>query len=95
MEERISGVEDNIQNIDKTVKEDAKPKKLLTKNVQEIQNTMRRTNLKIIGIEVEKEYQLRETVNIFNQIVEENFPALKNEMTKKPKSSKRKRTSSI
>jgi hypothetical protein len=30
MEERISGAEDTIENIDKTVKENAKCKKLLT-----------------------------------------------------------------
>ena len=81
MEERILGAEDNMENIDKTVREDAKAKKLLTQNIQEIQDTMRRPNLRIIGIEEGKEYQLRGTVNIFNKIVEENFPTLKNEMT--------------
>ena len=81
MEERISGAEDNIENIDKTVREDAKPKKLLTQNVQEIQDTMRRPNLRIIGIEEGKEYQLRGAVNIFNKVIEKNFPTLKNEIT--------------
>ena len=42
---------------------------------------MKRPNLRIIGIEEGKEYQLRGTVNIFNKIIEENFPTLKNEMT--------------
>ena len=42
---------------------------------------MKRPNLRIIGIEKGKEYQLRGTVNIFNKIVEENFFTLKNEMT--------------
>ena len=42
---------------------------------------MRRPNLRIIGIEEGKEYQLRDTVNIFKKILEENFPTLKNEMT--------------
>ena len=51
MEEQISGAEDNIENIEKTVREDAKAKKLLTQNVQEIHDTMRRPNLRIIGIE--------------------------------------------
>ena len=58
-----------------------KTKKLLTQNVQEIQDTMRRPNLRKIGIEEREEYQLRATVNIFNKIVEENFPTRKNEMT--------------
>jgi hypothetical protein len=44
MEERISNVEDTIENIDKTVKANAKIQKLLTKNIQEIQDTMRRPN---------------------------------------------------
>ena len=81
MEERISEAEDHIVNIDKTAREDAENKKLLTQNVQEIQDTMRRQNLRIIGIEEGEEYQLRGTLNIFNKSIEENFPTLKNEMT--------------
>ena len=50
MEERISGAEDSIENIDTTVKETAKDKKLLTPDIQEIQDTMRRSNLRIIGV---------------------------------------------
>jgi predicted nucleic acid-binding Zn-ribbon protein len=41
-EERISGTEDTIENIDTTVRENSKGKKLLTQNIQEIQDTMRR-----------------------------------------------------
>ena len=51
IEERISGAEDTIENIDTTVKENAKCKKILTQNIQEIQDTMRKPNLKIIGID--------------------------------------------
>ena len=46
IEERISGAEDTIENIDTTVKENAKSKKLLIQNIQEIQETRRR-NLRI------------------------------------------------
>jgi hypothetical protein len=49
IEERTSGAEDTIENIDITVKENAKCKKLLTQNIQEIQDTMRRPNLRILG----------------------------------------------
>ena len=49
--ERISGAEDTTENIHTTLKENAKYKKLLTQDIQEIQDTMRRTNLRIIGIE--------------------------------------------
>ena len=51
IEERISGAEDTIENIDTTVKESAKSKKLLTQNIQEIQDRMRIPNLRIIGID--------------------------------------------
>ena len=50
-EERISGVKDTIETIDSTVKEIAKVKKLVTQNIQEIQDTIRRPNLRIIGID--------------------------------------------
>jgi hypothetical protein len=33
MEERISGAEDSIENLDTTIKENAKCKKLLTQNI--------------------------------------------------------------
>jgi hypothetical protein len=80
IEERIPGKEDTIENIDTEVKENAKSKKLLTQNIQEIQDTMRRPNLRIIGIDESEESLLKESVNIFNKIIEENFPNLKKEM---------------
>jgi uncharacterized coiled-coil protein SlyX len=80
LEERISGAEDTIENMDTTVKENAQSKKLLTQNIQEIQDTMRRPNLRMIGIEVSEDSQVKGTVNIFNKIIEENFPNLKKEM---------------
>ena len=42
---------------------------------------MRRPNLRIIGVEEGKKCQLKGTVNIFNKIIEEKFPTLKNEIT--------------
>jgi hypothetical protein len=44
---------------------------------------MRRSNLRIIGIEESEDSQLKGPVNIFNKIIEENFPNLKNEMPMK------------
>jgi hypothetical protein len=41
IEERISGAEDSIGNMGITIKENAKCKKILTQNFQEIQDTMR------------------------------------------------------
>jgi phosphoribosyl-dephospho-CoA transferase len=81
MEERISDAEDSIENISTTIKENAKCKKVLTQNIQEIQDTMRRPNLQIIGVDEREDFQLKGPANIFNKIIEENFPNLKKEMT--------------
>ena len=45
MEERISGIEDTIEEIDTTVNENVRAKKFLTQNIQGIWNTMKRINL--------------------------------------------------
>jgi hypothetical protein len=50
-------------------------------NIQEIQDTMRRPNLRIIGIEESKDSQLKRPVNIFTKIIEEKFP---NQRKEKP-----------
>jgi predicted nucleic acid-binding Zn-ribbon protein len=75
--ERISGGEDTIENIDTPVKKNAKCKNILAQNIQEIQNTMRRPNLRIMGIEESEDSQLKRLVNIFNKAIEENIPNLK------------------
>ena len=80
MEERISGAEDSIENISTTIKENTKRKRILTQNIQEIQDTMRRPNLRIIGVDENEDFQLKGSANIFNKIIEENFPNLKNDM---------------
>ena len=80
MEERISGAEDSIENMDTTTKENTNCKKILTQNIQEIQDTMRRPTLRLIGIDKNEDFQLKGPANIFNKIIEENFPNLKNDM---------------
>ena len=80
IEARISGAKYTLENIDTTVKENAICKKLLTPNIQEIQNTMRRPNLRIIGIEKSKDTQFKGPVDIFKKFIKENFPNLKKEM---------------
>jgi hypothetical protein len=62
---RILDAEDTIVII---VKENEKCKKLLTHNIQEIQDTMRRPNLRIIGIEESEDSQLKGPVNIFRKL---------------------------
>jgi hypothetical protein len=61
------------------VKENTNSKKLLTQNIQEIQDTMKRPNLRI-SIEESEDSQIKGPVNIFNKIIEESFPNLKKEM---------------
>jgi chromosome segregation ATPase len=70
MKERNSGAEDSIENIGTTIKDNTKRKRILTKNIQEIQDTMRRLNLRIIGVEENDDFQLNGPANIFNKIIE-------------------------
>jgi hypothetical protein len=80
MKERISGAEDSIESMDTKIKENAKWKKILTQNIQEIQDTMRRPNLRIIGVDENEDFQHKGPANIFNRIIEENFTNLRKEM---------------
>ena len=41
---------------------------------------MRRPNLWMIGVDENEDFQLNGPANIFNKIIEENFPNLKKEM---------------
>ena len=41
---------------------------------------MKRSNLRIIGIENSEDFQLQGPENVFNEIIEENVPNLKREM---------------
>ena len=82
VEERISSAEDTIEEIDSSVEENIKSNKSLTQNIQKIWDTMKRPNLRIIGTE-EGAVQLKTTENIFNKIIEENFPNLKIDMPMK------------
>ena len=45
-----------------------------------MQDTMRRPNLWIIGVDENEDFQPKGPANIFNKIIEENFPNLKKEM---------------
>jgi uncharacterized coiled-coil protein SlyX len=101
LEERIPGAENTIENINTTIKENEKCKNILTPNIQEIPKTMRRPNLRIIGIEESEDSQFKGPVNIFNKIIEENFPNIEKEMAmniqeayRTPNRSEQKRNSS-
>jgi archaeosine-15-forming tRNA-guanine transglycosylase len=77
MKERISCAEDSIENIGTTIKENTKCKRILPQNIQEIQDTMKRPNLRIIGVDENEDFQLKGPANIFNKIIEESFPNIK------------------
>jgi hypothetical protein len=52
MEERISGIEDMIEEMDSWRKGNVKSKiKIMTQNIQKIWGTMKRPNIRIIAIE--------------------------------------------
>ena len=55
-------------------------KKILGQNIQEIQDIMRRPTLMIIGVDDNEDFQLKGPENIFNKIIEKNFPNLKKQM---------------
>jgi hypothetical protein len=72
-------VDDSIGNMETTIKQNAKYKKILTQNIQKIQDTVKRTNLRIIGVDENEDFQLKGPANIFNRIIEGNFPNPKKE----------------
>jgi hypothetical protein len=72
IEEKISGIEDMIKEIDKLDK-NAKCKKFLTQNIQEMWDTMKRPNLRIIGIEEGEHSQFKGPEYIFNKVIEKIF----------------------
>ena len=51
IEEWISETKDTIEEINTLIKENSKSNKFLTQNVQEIWDTMKRPNLRIVGVE--------------------------------------------
>jgi hypothetical protein len=48
--------------------------------MQELTNSIKRPNLRIMGIEEGEEVQAKEICNIFNKIITENFPNIEKAM---------------
>ena len=63
---------------DALIKENSKSNKFSSQNIQGFWDTRKKPNLRIIGIE--GELQIKGPENIFNKIIEENFPNLKNDI---------------
>jgi hypothetical protein len=76
MEDRISGLKDKIDIKGKT-EFLVQLLKSCERNMQELGDSIKRPNLRIMGIEEGEEMQAKEICNIFNKIITENFPNLK------------------
>jgi chromosome segregation ATPase len=76
VEDRISELEDREKLKKKTEEMLVKQLKSCERKIQELRNSIRRTNLRIMGIEKGEEVQAKRICNIFNKIVTENFPNL-------------------
>jgi chromosome segregation ATPase len=75
-EERISELEDEMEIKGKTKELLLKQLKTCERNMQELINSIKRPNLRIMGIEEREEVQAKGICNIFNKIITENFPNL-------------------
>ena len=82
IEERISDSEDTMEKLNALTKENSKSNKVSSQNTQEMWDTIKKQNLRIIGIEEREELQIKDPENIFNKIIE-NFPNLKNDIPMK------------
>ena len=69
-----------VGEMDTLVKEILHLKNSPGTKAQEVWDTMKRPNVRIIGIEEGEDTQVKSTESIFNKIIEENFPNLKKEM---------------
>jgi chromosome segregation ATPase len=79
-EDRISELENEMGIKEKTEELLVKQLKTCERNIQELTDSIKRLNLRIIGIEEGKEVQAKAIHNIFNKIITENFPNLEKAM---------------
>jgi chromosome segregation ATPase len=94
---RIEQTEDRISELDDEMVIKGKKDELLVKelktcerNMQELTNTTKRPNLRIMGIEEGEEVQAKGMHNILNKIITENFPNLEKTMPNQVKEASRK-----
>jgi TolA-binding protein len=79
-EDRISELEDDIVIKGKTEELLIKQLKTCEKKMQELTNSIKRPNLRIMGIKEGEEVQVKGMCNIFNKIITENFPNLEKDI---------------
>jgi hypothetical protein len=80
VEDRISELEDKIEIKGKSEELLVKQLKTYERNMQELIDSIKRPNLRIMGIE-EEEVQAKEICDIFNKIIKENFPNQEKDMS--------------
>jgi chromosome segregation ATPase len=78
--DRISELEDEMVIKGKSEELLVRQLKTCERNMQEFINTIKRPNLRIMGIEEGEEVQAKGIQNIFNKIIAENFPNLEKTM---------------
>jgi septal ring factor EnvC (AmiA/AmiB activator) len=78
--DRISEHEDEVAVKGKTEELLVKQLKTCKKKMQELTDSIKRPNLRIMGIEEGEEVQAKVMHNIFNKIITENFPNLEKTM---------------
>jgi hypothetical protein len=76
IEDRISELEHEMEIKGKTEELLLKQLKTCERNMQELTSSIKRSNLRIMGIEEGEEVQTKGICNIFNKIITENFPNL-------------------
>jgi esterase/lipase len=79
-EGRVSELEDEMVIKGKTKELLVKQLKTCEKKMQELIDSIKRPNLRIMGIEEGEEVQAKGMSNIFNKIITENFPNLEKTM---------------
>jgi chromosome segregation ATPase len=79
-EDRISELEDEMEIKGKTEELLVRQLKTCERNMQKITESIKRPNLRTMGIEEREEVQAKWIHNIFNKIITENFPNLQKAM---------------
>jgi septal ring factor EnvC (AmiA/AmiB activator) len=79
VEDRISGLKDKLDIKGKTEGLLVKQLKSYERNMQELSNSIKRSKLRIMGIEEGEEVQAKVIHDIFNKIIAEIFPNLEKE----------------
>jgi hypothetical protein len=83
VEDRFLELEVKNRNKEKTEEILVKHFKSSERNIQELSNSIKIPNQRIMGIDEEEEVQAKVIHNIFNKIVTENFPKLKKDLPTK------------